>query len=134
MEKFQEGSVGPAEADNIDGVAAGSGGFGGAIHGVVFFADGAITAEVFGNGAYKFVGKPVGVFVVAVATESLHDDKLDRSPRVRRIPLRAGFVGAGHKTAGPFEVWKIFYDGFRLFLGRQSGPERVEGGRVFVYG
>ena len=67
MEKFQESGVGPAKADDIDGIAAGSCRFGRAIHRIIFLSDGAIAAKVFGNCALKFIGKPIGLCCVAVA-------------------------------------------------------------------
>ena len=42
----EEDGVGPAKADDVNGIAAGGAGTGGTIDGIVFFADIAIPAEI----------------------------------------------------------------------------------------
>ena len=57
LQQIQEDSVGPAETHDVDVVASGDCGFRRTRDGIVFFANGAVVAEIFRHGGQKFVGR-----------------------------------------------------------------------------
>lgn len=132
MEEFEVGGVGPAEADDVDVVATGDGGVGGAGHAVIFFDDVAFLGVIFRDGAGEFVGDAAGVFSETVAAQAFDENHLRGRPGIREIPLRASVVGTHDRAAELLESFEVGENGFGLLGSGKSGPEWIVRGDVFV--
>src|SRR2546423_15270902 len=98
VEEGEENAVGPAEADDVHGIAGSDLSFGRTSDGIVFFADCAIAAKIFGDGGQKFVGDAIGVCAETVAAASLIRPQLSGRPRRWTKPVDSACGGAPDTT------------------------------------
>src|SRR5206468_9350230 len=132
VEEGEENAVGPAEADDVHGIAGSDLSFGRTSDGIVFFADCAIAAKIFGDGGEKFVGDAIGVCAETVAADALIGQQLSGRPRIWKIPLATGCVGAHDQPAWLLEEGEVFHDGASLLGRGEANPQGIEGGHVLV--
>lgn len=132
MEKVEEDSIGPAETDDVVFVSDGDGDVGGAVDDVVFFADGSGAAVLVGNERKPGFRDCVCLLMESVAAESIDNHHLQRSPSVRRIPLKARDSCAGLDSAGLCEQIEMRDEGFGLCLFGNSESQGIKGRGVRI--
>src|SRR5205807_3853773 len=115
-------AVRPTEAYDVLLVASGNVRFGGARGHVVFFADGAVAAEILRNRGQELVGRAIRVRVIPIAPQTLDSKQLGGRPAVGIVPLHGVIAITHRQTTRSFEHLQVVSHGLGLFLGRDPSP------------
>ena len=103
MQQLQECGIRPSESGDVLPVAGDDTRGGGLRDDVVFFPDRVIAAEILENHGQKLERDPVAIGIVPVAPQPLDGHQMDRSPSVRKVPLRPGLDAAHCQPAWLFK-------------------------------